>query len=50
MRSTKKPVFFIVFAVILLLGFLTIFGIHYPYGDSETTIIKGIDEIRWGID
>lgn len=50
MRRTKKPVFFIVFAAILLIGYLTIFGIHYPYGDSVTTYIKGISEIRWGID
>ena len=50
MRRIKKPVFFIVVLCIALLGFLTFFGIHTYYGDTKTTIIKGVDEIRWGID
>lgn len=50
MRRIKKPVFFIVVACIAVLGFLTFSGIHTYYGDSATTYIKGVDEIRWGID
>lgn len=50
MRRIKKPVFFIVVLCIALMGFLTFFGIHTYYGDTTTTIIKGVDEIRWGID
>lgn len=50
MRRVKKPVFFIVVLCIAILGFLTFFGIHTYYGDTTTTIIKGVDEIRWGID
>ncbi|MBE6836857.1 MAG: protein translocase subunit SecF [Ruminococcus sp.] len=50
MRRIKKPVFFIVVLCIALIGFLTFFGIHTYYGDTTTTIIKGVDEIRWGID
>ena len=50
MRRVKKPVFFIVVLCIAVLGFLTFFGIHTYYGDTTTTIIKGADDIRWGID
>lgn len=50
MRRIKKPVFFIVFLGIVILGLLTFFGVHTYYGDTKTTIIKGVDEIRWGID
>ncbi|MCD7772767.1 MAG: protein translocase subunit SecF [Ruminococcus sp.] len=50
MRKVKKPVFFIVVAVIAVLTYLTIFGVHGQYGDTEITYIKGVDEIRWGID
>lgn len=50
MRRVKKPVFFIVVAVIAVLVYLTIFGVHGQYGDSRVTYIKGVDEIRWGID
>ncbi len=50
MRRAKKPVFFIVFALILAFAYLTFFGVHYKYGDIENTVIKGANEIRWGID
>jgi len=50
LRSVKKPVFFIVVAVIAILAYLTMFGIHGQYGDTRVTYIKGVDEIRWGID
>ncbi len=50
MRNIKKPVFFIVFALIAVFSYLTVFGIHNTYGDIETSYIKGVDEIRWGID
>ena len=50
MRRIKKPVFFVVVLCIAILGFLTFFGVHTYYGDTTNTIIKGVDEIRWGID
>lgn len=50
MRKVKKPVFFIVFAVIVLFALSTIFGAHYQYGDIVTTYIHGVDDIRLGID
>ena len=49
-RRAKKPVFFIVFVFIIAFEYLTFFGVHYKYGDIENTVIKGVDEIRWGID
>lgn len=50
MRKAKKPVFFIVFILILGFAYLTFFGAHYKYGDIWNTIIKSASEIRWGID
>lgn len=42
--------FFIVFALIAVFSYLAIFGVHNTYGDITTSYIKGVDEIRWGID
>lgn len=50
MRRVKKPVFFVVLAVIAAMTYLTVFGVHGQYGDTRITYIKGVDEIRWGID
>ncbi|MCL2087190.1 MAG: SecD/SecF family protein translocase subunit [Oscillospiraceae bacterium] len=50
MKNIKKPVFFIVLAFTLLFGYLALFGVHTQYGDVRTTWIKGVDDIRWGID
>ncbi len=50
MKRVGKPVFFIVFGVILILAYTAIFGIKTTYGDTTTTYIKGGNDIRWGID
>lgn len=50
MRRIKKPVFFIVVALIAVFAFLTFNGVSTYYGDIKTSYIKGVDEIRWGID
>ncbi len=50
MKRVGKPVFFIVVALILCFTAVTFFGVSTQYGDISTTIIKGVDEIRWGID
>ena len=50
MKRTKKPVFFIVFALILFLACTSILGIYGENGDFKVTYIKGINDIRWGID
>ncbi len=50
MNKIKKPVFFIVFAVIALFTVTTVFGVHSQYGDIVTTYVHGVDDIRLGID
>ncbi len=50
MRKVKKPVFFLVFAVIALFALSTVFGFHTQYGDIVKTYIHGVDDIRLGID
>lgn len=50
MKRVGKPVFFIVVILIALLTYLSFFGITTTFGDVEKTIIKGGQDIRWGID
>ena len=50
MKSIKKPVFFIVLCLIIAFAYLALAGIHTQYGDVTTTWIRGVDDIRWGID
>ena len=50
MKRVPKPVFFIVALLILAFSFTAIFGVSYYSGDNKVTVIKGIGDIRWGID
>ena len=50
MKRTPKWAFFVVAVLILALSFTSIFGIYTRYGDRTDTIIRGISDIRWGID
>lgn len=50
MKRIPKPVFFIVVVLILAFAFTALVGIHYYEGDYQRTVIKGIGDIRWGID
>lgn len=50
MKRVRKPVFFIVALLILFVGYASVFGIHGQNGDIPITYIKGINDIRWGID
>ncbi len=50
MKRVPKPVFFIVALLILAFTFTAIFGISYYNGDNQNTVLKGIGDIRWGID
>ena len=50
MKRVSKPVFFIVFILILFLTYTSVFGIYSENGDIINTHIKGIQAIRWGID
>lgn len=50
MKRVAKPVFFVIAILILILSYFATFGLHTQYGDIDTTVIKGITDIRWGID
>lgn len=50
MKKVGKPVFFIIVLLIVVMGYLTIFGVSSTYGDITTTKIKGVNDVRWGID
>lgn len=49
-KTIGKPIFFVVAVLIIAFSLLSTLGISTRYGDNETTIIAGIDDIRWGID
>ncbi|MBQ0098348.1 MAG: SecD/SecF family protein translocase subunit [Oscillospiraceae bacterium] len=50
MKRIPKPVFFIVAILILAFAATAVFGVKYYDGDIQKTVIKGIEDIRWGID
>ena len=50
MKKARKSTFFIVAALIIAFSFLTVCGIRTYYGDNETVYVKGVNDIRWGID
>ncbi|MBP1562019.1 MAG: SecD/SecF family protein translocase subunit [Oscillospiraceae bacterium] len=50
MRKAKKPVFFVVFLLILAFAATVFFGVSTYYGDMKTVYVKGVDNIRFGID
>ena len=49
-KRTGKPVFFVVFILILALTYTAFFGIDSYYGDTRNVYFKGAEDIRWGID
>ena len=50
MKQVKKPVFFIVFILIAVFTYFAIAGFSTFYGDVETVHVRGVKDIRWGID
>ncbi len=50
MKRVAKPVFFIIAVLIIALAVTSILGVDTQRGDIVTTRIKGVDDIRWGID
>ena len=48
--KSKKSVFFIVFILILAFAASTVLGVRNQYGDLTTVYIKGLKDIRLGID
>ena len=50
MKRIPKPVFFIVAVLILCFAAASLLGIRYYEGDVQKAAIKGISDMRWGID
>ncbi len=50
MKRTSKWVFISLALVMVFLVVTSITGIHGKYGDYDRTYIKGVNDIRWGID
>lgn len=50
MKRTPKAAFFIVAVLIITLCVTAIFGVYTQFGDRTDTIIRGIADIRWGVD
>ena len=50
MKRISKPVFFIVAILILVFAATALLGVRYYDGDIQKTAIKGLSDIRWGID
>ena len=50
MKRTPKAAFFIVAVLILTLCATAIFGVYGQFGDRTDTVIRGIADIRWGVD
>ncbi|MCQ2417080.1 MAG: MMPL family transporter [Oscillospiraceae bacterium] len=48
--KNKKSVFFIVFILIIAFAASTVLGVRNQYGDLTTVYIKGLKDIRLGID
>ena len=49
-KRVGKPIFFVVFILILALTYTAFFGIDNYYGDTRKVYLKGASDIRWGID
>lgn len=50
MKRSSKITFFVVAALILGLTYTAIFGVYTNYGDRRDTVIRGMQDIRFGID
>ncbi len=50
MKRSSKITFFVVAALILGLAYTAIFGVYTNYGDRRDTVIRGMQDIRFGID
>lgn len=50
MKRVPKWAFFVVVILILAFAFTAFFGVKYYNGDMQQTVIKGLNDIRWGID
>ncbi|MBO4468341.1 MAG: protein translocase subunit SecD [Clostridia bacterium] len=49
-KRVGKPVFFVIFVLVLTFAYFAFFGCYDYFGDTKKTYIKGAEDIRWGID
>ena len=49
-KRVGKPVFFIVAILIFVFSFGAFFGLDNYHGDIRKLYVKGVEDIRWGID
>ncbi|MDE7099311.1 MAG: MMPL family transporter [Ruminococcus sp.] len=49
-KKTRKSTFFLIAVFIALFTVSSVLGLDYLFGDNTKTIIKGVDDIRLGID
>ena len=50
MKKTRKSTFFVVVILIALFAVTSVLGIDQIFADKKTTYVKGVDDIRLGID
>ena len=50
MKRSSKITFFVVAVLILGLAVTAVFGVYTNYGDRRDTVIRGMQDIRFGID
>ena len=50
MKKSRKSTFFIVAILIVAFTYLSFAGLYTYYGDNKVVYLKGVNDIRWGID
>lgn len=50
MKKSRRSTFFIVAVLIIAFTYLAFAGVCTYYGDNKIVYVKGVEDIRWGID
>lgn len=50
MKKSRRSTFFIVAILIVAFTYLSFAGLYTYYGDNKIVYVKGVNDIRWGID
>ena len=50
MKKSRRSTFFIVAVLIIAFAYLSLAGFSTYYGDNKIVYLKGVNDIRWGID
>ena len=50
MKKTRRSTFFIITVLIIAFTYLSFAGLCTYYGDNKIVYLKGVQDIRWGID